>query len=73
MVNIMAAVVAYCLNPNKPTFQKYAKRLSGFHRTQVNLVKIHAKRSARRSCVEGIPFINPPLVLFSTVHKIFKL
>ncbi|RUP38722.1 MAG: IS982 family transposase, partial [Acinetobacter sp.] len=21
MVNIMAAVVAYCLNPNKPTFK----------------------------------------------------
>ncbi len=35
MVNIMAAVVAYCLNPNKRNFPKYAKRLSGFHRTQV--------------------------------------
>ena len=25
MVNIMAAVVAYCLNPNKPTFQNMLK------------------------------------------------
>jgi len=24
-VNIMAAVVAYCLNPNKPTFQNMLK------------------------------------------------
>ena len=25
MVNIMAAIVAYCLNPNKPTFQNLLK------------------------------------------------
>ena len=26
MVNIMAAVVAYCLNPNKPTFRNMLKK-----------------------------------------------